>query len=125
MSLYEVFVRLYGDVDSKPHCAAREAFVRSMAAYAVVCMVLKLKDRYARTRTRVHVRLREAWRCGMQHATRGERRVQSKAEHGTAHCCALWDVWCALYALSTGVSCRRSFDPHALAGYLAGTTATS
>ena len=71
VSLYEVFVRLYGDVDSKPHCAAREAFVRSMAAYAVVCMVLKLKDRYTRTRThtRVHARLREAWRCDTQHTT--------------------------------------------------------
>ena len=103
VSLFEVFVRLYGDVDSEPHCAAREAFVRSMAAYAVVCMVLKLKDRYTRTRahTRAHARACTPRRgVALWNATRhGGTSRPVKAEHGRAHCCALWDVWRTLCAL--------------------------
>jgi phosphatidylinositol 4-kinase len=44
--LIEYFQHKYGPPDSEQFQRARKNFLRSMAAYAVVCFLLQIKDRH-------------------------------------------------------------------------------
>ena len=45
-TLKDHFVKTFGETTSETYKAAEEAFVRSLAAYSVICYVLQLKDRH-------------------------------------------------------------------------------
>jgi len=45
-TLKDHFVRTFGEESSETYEAAREEFIRSLAAYSVICYVLQLKDRH-------------------------------------------------------------------------------
>ena len=45
-SLKDHFVKTFGEDDTPTYAAAVDAFIRSLAAYSVICYILQLKDRH-------------------------------------------------------------------------------
>ncbi|TPX56579.1 1-phosphatidylinositol 4-kinase [Powellomyces hirtus] len=45
-TLYDYFVREFGHPSSTRFCAAQDNFMRSLAAYSVICYLLQIKDRH-------------------------------------------------------------------------------
>jgi phosphatidylinositol 4-kinase len=45
-TLRDHFVKTFGEVDSEGYASGVDAFVRSLAAYSMICYVLQLKDRH-------------------------------------------------------------------------------
>ena len=45
-TLKDHFIKSFGEPTSEPYKAAERAFIRSLAAYSIICYVLQLKDRH-------------------------------------------------------------------------------
>ncbi|RIA96261.1 kinase-like domain-containing protein [Glomus cerebriforme] len=45
-TLFDYFVKTYGDVSSEAFLRAQDNFMRSLAAYSLVCYILQVKDRH-------------------------------------------------------------------------------
>lgn len=45
-TLRDHFIKAFGEPDSESYAAAVDAFMRSLAAYSIICYVLQLKDRH-------------------------------------------------------------------------------
>ncbi|RIB04011.1 kinase-like domain-containing protein [Gigaspora rosea] len=45
-TLFDYFVKTYGDVSSEKFLRAQDNFMRSLAAYSLVCYILQVKDRH-------------------------------------------------------------------------------
>ncbi|CAG8492708.1 32992_t:CDS:2 [Racocetra persica] len=45
-TLFDYFVKTYGDVSSESFLRAQDNFMRSLAAYSLVCYILQVKDRH-------------------------------------------------------------------------------
>ncbi|CAG8644619.1 9438_t:CDS:2 [Cetraspora pellucida] len=45
-TLFDYFVKTYGDVSSESYLRAQDNFMRSLAAYSIVCYILQVKDRH-------------------------------------------------------------------------------
>lgn len=46
LSLKDYFLRMYGDVHSQEYKLAQDCFMRSLAAYSLICYIFQLKDRH-------------------------------------------------------------------------------